>query len=103
MAVVVSPLQRRRLGYRPSRRHRQRTSPLHQGGGVIEREYVAICEVGHRGYLRLRTQEPQRIARCPNCEQDARLMIVPPTRPRLDPTFNLQPGHAYRVHYGHTP
>jgi len=45
---------------------------------MIEREYRAWCVAGQHGsYVRLRTAEPQRFARCPICGADVLLTVLP--------------------------
>jgi len=52
------------------------------GGSMIEREYRAWCIIGQHGsYVRLRTAEPQRFARCPICGDEAVLTVVLPIMP----------------------
>jgi len=44
---------------------------------MIEREYRAWCVIGQHGsYIRLRTVEPARFARCPVCGNEAALTVL---------------------------
>jgi hypothetical protein len=62
-----------------------RRCPIPRRAVMIEREYGAICECGHRSYLRLQTEEPLRLVRCPACGDNARAWVLA-GHPRTDPT-----------------
>jgi len=50
----------------------------HVSDQKVEREYRAWCIIGQHGsYIRLRTAEPQRFARCPICGADVMLTVLP--------------------------